>query len=465
MKHTLLIRTALTSALAILITGCNAANFSASKAGSEKIKGLEADGSSTAASVSANDPGIPASCNTQLKQKGLKYSGGIWRKRVNVPCGYSGIGYVEGDVEIDAVADQTCDRLAELDGRLAGGAPEAGYQQPLRNEPPTNYGTHTAATAAGPFKWIERSRHCAQSTRCQATQTPSNVLGRMAWLKKCEAGVPEFKAFLDGLRRVEDCNSGNIQNDGQKDPRAFAQSKICVFANGGVAYFPIVKLNGSQDDNAPAPSLTAANHLSKIDDLAALAAQVTDACPAPTAVAPIDTVCTAGCYAGDQRLLTSAEGKYEAILTAKTKGIESLAVLSRASTIEAPRFVNVKVARYTASLEDAKEILLTFETASGAKLVLTTNHPLLDGEGVMREASSFKAGQTLVKADGARTEIVSITRQEFFGKVYNVSPVSIAPEDNLVVSEGLINGSHNFQTVLRSELNRQVLRDNLAKGI
>jgi hypothetical protein len=95
---------------------------------------------------------------------------------------------------------------------------------------------------------------------------------------------------------------------------------------------------------------------------------------------------------------------------------------------------------------------------------VTANHPLVDGAGVMREASTFKVGEPLVRVNGTRDPIVDIGKEDFFGKVYNVAPVSPAPEDNLVVSEGLINGSHNYQTVLRAQLNRQILRTQLSKG-
>jgi hypothetical protein len=267
-----------------------------------------------------------------------------------------------------------------------------------------------------------------------------------------------IKAFLDTIRRVENC----AVNPNNRIENALG-GNTCLFSSNGSPLFPLVLLNGSAIDNAPAPAVTT-GQVTSVDELAQYTAQVGDPCPAPADVAPIDTVCSSGCYRADQRLLTAADGKYQPILAAKEANTPTIAVLSRASTLEAPLYVNAKVGRYVASVEDDKETLLTFSTASGARLTVTTNHPLVDGAGFMREASSFKVGEPLVRVDGARDPIVGIGKENFFGKVYNVAPISAAPEDNLVVSEGLINGSHNYQTVLRAQLNRQILRSNLSKG-
>lgn len=465
-----------TGTVALLLTGCNATNFKASK-GAGSSSAASTGSSLSFGTMSTVDPKITKVCETELKHRGLQYGSGFWRKKINLPCGYMGIGFIEVDVEIDAAVNQTCENLAELDNKLEGQsvnrdgaqedkAPGADGRIGANQQIPVP--TDQYAQPDNGFKWHERQRHCAQSNRC-ASHTQAEALGRFAWMKKCEATVPQFKQFLNGIRRVENCN-GAVHTDPAMPANPLADRKygqaqgLCIFEASGVPFFPLVILDGAAADNAPAQAINTSQAFTKIDDLAGLANQITAACPDPARVAWIDTVCTAGCYSGDQRLLTSAEGKYESILSAKNANTPTLAVLTRASTLESPRFANVKVGRYVASKDDAKETMLSFVTESGARLTVTTNHPLVDGTGVAREASSFKAGEDLVKSDGARDAIVSITRSEIFGKVYNVAPVSLAPEDNLIVSEGLINGSHNFQTVLRSELNRRVLRSHLAKG-
>ena len=86
----------------------------------------------------------------------------------------------------------------------------------------------------------------------------------------------------------------------------------------------------------------------------------------------------------------------------------------------------------------------------------------MNGEGFMLEASKFKIGDSLVKLDGSLDPIVSIDADaQFFGKVYNISPVSNNDHENIVVAQGFLNGSQKYQKKAFGEINRLVLRSNI----
>ena len=51
--------------------------------------------------------------------------------------------------------------------------------------------------------------------------------------------------------------------------------------------------------------------------------------------------------------------------------------------------------------QDVQQKLLEFKMTSGGILAVTMEHPILDHEGRMREASTFKIGDLLVKSDGS----------------------------------------------------------------
>jgi hypothetical protein len=98
------------------------------------------------------------------------------------------------------------------------------------------------------------------------------------------------------------------------------------------------------------------------------------------------------------------------------------------------------------------------------ELRITPNHPLLSNDGNVRQASEFKVGDLLVRADGTSDQIVSIEKEKYFGKVYNLDPNSKSLLGKLILAEGYVNGSSYYQNQELSKLNRILLRENLSLG-
>lgn len=63
-------------------------------------------------------------------------------------------------------------------------------------------------------------------------------------------------------------------------------------------------------------------------------------------------------------------------------------------------------------------------------------HPILAGDGRIREANSFLIGDAFVAADGARDPILSIDKSRHFGQVYNVDTKTNSLKSKLVLAEG-----------------------------
>ncbi len=102
---------------------------------------------------------------------------------------------------------------------------------------------------------------------------------------------------------------------------------------------------------------------------------------------------------------------------------------------------------------------------SGGTLKMTPNHPLIAADGSMKLAKDFKVGQSLVRLGGHPDEIVSMHDSIHFGKVYNVFVKSNDLHHNVVVTNGYLNGTAFYQNEGAGNLNRQILRGKLVRGI
>lgn len=388
----------------------------------------------------ANEPNGLKSCTQELQGHGfIEVSAKMWRKTINSPnvnCPL-GFGYRRSEITIDM-------------NQYTGWCPST--PTPLPNG--SSFITQ---------KVVED--HCMLVNRCGAVES-NEALGRLAWVVKCKNQVPAFNNFLEAIRQIEGCTA-DLNNEPGKIC-LFSRPTMVLLGRFGASYFPHISFvhPESAEPMSALAGVATKEIYTKVDQLSAPAIQnqVTVPCPNPANVQPIDMVCAPGCYRGDQRIMLTSSGSYSKIKQAKRASVSQLAVLSRDSTLTRPQYRTVRVGQYTETMEESDETLLKITSASGIQLSVTMNHPLVDGSGHMREASDLKPGETLLRLDGRPDLITKIEPQAFFGKVYNVSPESSDPRDNLLVAEGLISGSHNFQTVLHSYVNRQILRSNLADG-
>lgn len=339
--------------------------------------------------------------------------GSIYKMTSTGACASDQVGYIEQIQTIDVSATNACAR----------------FENAQLSQDFSDITQHSSAP------------HCATYGRCESGPPRDVMRGTMLWIAKCEGQVSAFHDFLEALRGVGQV--GKMRGD------------------LGALFPQVTTRNGY---TIPQISVYSDGAIGSVDDLVREAAQITAPCPANDHIVEIASVCSVGCYRPDQVLLTSARGEYTAIADAKAARLPKIAVLTASSSANQPRLTDALVGNYLASLKDEAETLVTFTTDSGLSVVVTRNHPLVDGEGVMREASDLKIDDALLSAQGRTEKIVAREERAYFGKVYNVSPLSPAPEDNLVVAQGLVSGSHNYQVGLHRLINHQVLRARLAQG-
>lgn len=166
--------------------------------------------------------------------------------------------------------------------------------------------------------------------------------------------------------------------------------------------------------------------------------------------------CTASCYTPDQQVLFP-DGFVE-IAKAKKDVLPDVMALRDASTFSNLKFASYPVESYTEEVRPTWMDILYFTMKSGGTLNVTTNHPIVDENGVVKTADKFKVGDSLVHYLNGLDPIVSIKKEGYFGKVYNLAPNTRLPLSNILVAQGYLNGSSYFQNDGVDLQNRKLLR-------
>lgn len=174
--------------------------------------------------------------------------------------------------------------------------------------------------------------------------------------------------------------------------------------------------------------------------------------------------CMSSCFAPEVRVFFK-EG-YVAIKDAVDANvIRQVVVLDKGSTISSPKYVLAGITNWVKSIRSEKQDYLTFRTEDGGNLKVTPNHPMIDGEGMLKEASKLKLGDSLVRANGQRIHITEIEPSKEFGKVYNLQTENKTAKGNIIVAEGFLTGSAYLQDSGSVYLDQQILRAELPDSI
>ena len=179
--------------------------------------------------------------------------------------------------------------------------------------------------------------------------------------------------------------------------------------------------------------------------------------------ARVVTECVIGCYTPEQTVRFSTGDV--AIADAMRSQRTDVVTLAPGATFDRMSFQTGQVAAYTADIVDAEQPLLNIRTRGGGHLRVTTNHPIVDSAGVVKQADEFQEGEELVRADGSLDAIVSIEKELYFGKTYNLKPSTYDSTTNIVVAQGFLNGSGRFQNKSVTEGNRVLLRQNIPDSV
>ena len=169
----------------------------------------------------------------------------------------------------------------------------------------------------------------------------------------------------------------------------------------------------------------------------------------------VNGYCTSSCYTPEQQI--SFAGGSEGILDAMTELRTGMTTLTAKSTLEHIQTHTDEVASYTRELHDSTHVIFVIQTKSGGELRVTDKHPVLEGDGRIVQARSIKAGNHLIKPDGTRDEVVSVTQTTHAGKVYNLKPASTNRVANILIAQGFLVGSSRFQNDDVDLMNRIIL--------
>lgn len=188
-------------------------------------------------------------------------------------------------------------------------------------------------------------------------------------------------------------------------------------------------------------------------------------------------ICQSGCFAQGERILFALDRK-ESVqfgvpfskngtwipIEKSIAKVKNIFTVSEGSTFSNIKYSITGIKSFLTDKSEHFQDILEIVAKSGGKLRITPNHPLLSNDGNVRQASEFKVGDLLVRADGTSDQIVSIEKEKYFGKVYNLDPNSKSLLGKLILAEGYVNGSSYYQNQELSKLNRILLRENLSLG-
>jgi PKD repeat protein len=276
--------------------------------------------------------------------------------------------------------------------------------------------------------WVEE-KYCRDLTPARCSQdslSNPQAHGRYDWMVKCQDQVPVIKEFLAELNDVK------YQSFGLNTP-------------GRVLYPTFMNSATKKPWIAP-----------KTKDAA---------CVVPES-AYVAGVCVSSCATPEQQILVEQEKKlkYMPFIDALTQKIPVVATLQSNSTMASKTVAKTQVDAWVTEMFDGDHDILVFNMKSGGQLKLTTNHPILAQNGVMKMSSEFKVGESLVQLGGKLDPIVSIEKAVHHGKVYNLFVKSSALQKNVVVTNGYLNGTAFYQNEGTQFLNRALFRERMIRG-
>lgn len=289
---------------------------------------------------------------------------------------------------------------------------------------------------------LATNNYCSaiQPARCSHDSlSVSESLRRLDWMKACENKVPVIKTFFEII--------------GGADQLSMYLNDTSSTLYGKARPRPLY-VTFSDKDNKPW-----------------IAPKTFDTKTQPNCTVPdsakIFGICTSSCYTPDQKLLFNVAGKqqYIPIIDAINQKQESIITLAPDSVLEKLIFSQAPIAHFVSELVDTNHKVLIFNTNSGGRLSVTFNHPLVASDGVIRDASDFKLGDQLIKADGTFDEITKIEEMIYPGKVHNVLPYGESTMGNIIIAEGFLSGSAYFQNDGVNYMNQKILRNNLLLGV
>lgn len=281
--------------------------------------------------------------------------------------------------------------------------------------------------------WVSES-YCRDyvAHRCsQDSLSNSEAAGRYSWMVKCQDKVPVIKEFLENFDNVKVAGN-DIDSSKRKLYPTF--------------------MNRATKPEKPwiAPKVATAG------------------CEVPSTVY-VAAVCVSSCATPEQQIIADVkaqgQGKYVSFIEALTKNYSHVVTLKNTNSMSSSAVEKTPVAQWVTELVDGEHDIIVFTMKSGRTIKLTTNHPLVASNGMMKQASEFKVGDSLVQLGGRLDAIVSLEHIKHYGKVYNLFVKSSEIQKNIVITNGYLNGTAFFQNEGAQNMNRALFKNKMTKGI
>jgi hypothetical protein len=173
----------------------------------------------------------------------------------------------------------------------------------------------------------------------------------------------------------------------------------------------------------------------------------------------VDALCEAGCYSPEQQVRFGDSNV--PVAQAQASGQRSVTTLTPNATLDSLEFMQNSIGRWMVDIAAANQTIITLRMKSGGELRVTTEHPLVTSEGVMKRAEDLVVGESLVRDNGASDPVVSMSSKTEFTKVYNLQPTTTDLTSNILVAQGYLSGSVRYQNEYVKYLNRVLLRNNI----
>lgn len=179
--------------------------------------------------------------------------------------------------------------------------------------------------------------------------------------------------------------------------------------------------------------------------------------------------CKSGCFTPDQQILFT-QGEVP-IAEAAAENMQAVVTLAEDAQLDALSFTDHDVLHYTASLKPTDHDIIIFHMASGGELKVTTNHPLLTSEGVMKAAENFEVGDELILSDGSFDPIETLEPIQYHGKVHNLKTDAqtedggVSLKGQVIVAQGYLSGSSFYQNDGERLLNSLILRSSIPDNL
>jgi hypothetical protein len=284
----------------------------------------------------------------------------------------------------------------------------------------------------------------------------TQAAARYSWMLKCQDSVPIIKEFLAQF-------AGVSTGSGKSDTAAGNPNKA------GVTQVPVTDNSGfSISSGSRRLYPTFMDHATNPEQTWIAPIKASASCDVPS-TAYVAAVCVSSCATPEQEIIAQAKAnlrlKSVPFIEALTENYGFVGTLQSQSQMTSMSLQKTKVEQWVTELVDTDHDILEFSMRSGGHLRLTPNHPLVAKDGSIKLAQDFVRGDSLVKLGGHLDEIVSIDQSIHHGKVYNLFVQSADLHQNIVVTGGYLNGTAFYQNEGADNVNRQILRNQLVRGI